>query len=394
MIVHDVADDATRQAHSRSGFATRLIALLRKELRQMLRDRSNLAVGLVLPFVLILLFGYGLSFDVTHAPVAVVLEDSSPTARNVVAGLQGSRYIDVQWTRSMDDAEARMRAATVQAIVRVPSDFSAQLAQGRARVQLVLNGVDTTSATALEAYVNGAIGTWAEHERDRSGGAGRASASGRGAIQIEQRMWFNEANTSTWYLVPGLLALIMTLIGAFLTSLLIAREWERGTLESLFVTPVRPLEIVLAKLAPYMVVGAIDIAMCLLAARWLFQVPMRGSLWLIVGASLLYLAVSLLLGLFISGVTRNQFKASQIALIVSFLPAMMISGFVFDLRNVPTMVQVVSQVLPATHFMGLIKTLFLAGDNWRVVLRECGFLCLYTVVLFVATTRTMRKRLD
>jgi ABC-2 type transport system permease protein len=209
-----------------------------------------------------------------------------------------------------------------------------------------------------------------------------------------QRVWFNEANTSTWYLVPGLLALVMTLIGAFLTSLLIAREWERGTLESLFVTPVRPTEIVLAKLVPYLVVGAIDLVLCLLAARFLFHVPMRGSLAVIVAASLLYLVVSLLLGLFISGATRSQFKASQVALLASFMPAMMLSGFVFDLRNMPVVVQVVSQILPATHFMGLIKTLFLAGDNWRLVVRDCAILMLYVAALFLATRRTMRKSLE
>ena len=186
----------------------------------------------------------------------------------------------------------------------------------------------------------------------------------------------------------------MTLIGAFLTSLLIAREWERGTLESLFVTPVRPLEIVLAKLAPYLLVGAVDLALCLLAAKFLFHVPMRGSLWVIVLASLLYLTVSLLLGLFISGKTRNQFQASQVALLISFMPALMLSGFIFDLRNVPVVVQAVSQLLPATHFVGLIKTLFLAGDNWPMILRDCAILTLYALVLTGAVRRTLRKTLD
>jgi ABC-2 type transport system permease protein len=206
-------------------------------------------------------------------------------------------------------------------------------------------------------------------------------------------MWFNEASSSTWYLVPGLVALVLTLIGAFLTSLLIAREWERGTLESLFVTPVRPLELVLAKLAPYLVIGIIDLVMCLFAARFLFEVPIRGSLGAIVLVSLLYLIVSLSLGLFISGVTRNQFQASQLALLASFMPAMMLSGFIFDLRNMPVAVQVVSQILPATHFMGLIKTLFLAGDNWPMVVREGSILALYGIVLIAASRRTLRKRL-
>ncbi len=372
-----------------SGFTRRFIALLRKEVRQMLRDTSTLAVGLMLPAVLILLFGYGLSFDVKNAPVAVVLEDGSPTARDVLAGLAGSPFLAPVWTSSMPDAERRMRDGEVRAIVRVPADFSRRLAAGQAQVQLLLNGVDSNTAAAVESYVGGAIAAWAQRNADRAGGK-----AGAGGVELVQRVWFNEASTSTWYLVPGLIALVMTLIGAFLTSLLIAREWERGTLESLFVTPVRPLEIVLAKLAPYLLVGAVDLALCLLAARFLFDVPMRGSLSVIVFASLLYLAVSLLLGLFISGKTRNQFQASQVALLASFMPAMMLSGFIFDLRNVPLVVRGVSQLLPATHFMGLIKTEFLAGDDWPMILRDCTILIVYAIVLTVAVSRTLRKTLD
>jgi ABC-2 type transport system permease protein len=193
--------------------------------------------------------------------------------------------------------------------------------------------------------------------------------------------------------VPGLLVLVLTLIGAFLTSLLIAREWERGTLEALFVTPVRPLELVLAKLAPYLVIGTIDLFVCLLAARFLFEVPIRGSMLAIVASSLLYLTVSLSLGLFISGATRSQFLASQMALLASFMPALMLSGFIFDLRNAPVVIQIVSQVLPATHFMGLLKTLFLAGDNWSLVARNCSILAFYAIILIVASRRSLRKRL-
>ena len=372
-----------------SGFVRRFVALMRKETRQMLRDRSNLAVGLALPLALILLFGYGLSFDVKDVPLALVMDDNSPTAQDAVAGLFGSPYLKPMRVASMQDAEQRMRAGEVQGIVRVPIDFSRGVAAGSARVQLIVNGVDALTAATVEGYVNGALGTVFQQRVDRNAGNG-ASA---GSIVLMQRMWFNEASNSTWYLVPGLIALVMTLIGAFLTSLLIAREWERGTLEAMFVTPVRPLELVLAKLAPYMVVGAIDLAMCLIASKYLFKVPMRGSLALVIVASLLYLMVALLLGLFISGRTRNQFEASQLALLVSFMPAMMLSGFVFDLRNMPVAVQVVSQLLPATHFMSMIKTLFLAGNDWPSTLQSCGILLIYVVVLTFASRQMLRKKL-
>jgi ABC-2 type transport system permease protein len=374
---------------SASSFHRRFVALLRKETRQLLRDRSNLAVGLLLPVLLILLFGYGLSFDVSDAPIAIVLEDRAPQARDVLAGLVGSPFIAPVWTTDMSDAVARMRAGDVRAVLRVPPDFTRQLTVGQGRLQLLLNGVDTNTAATIESYVSGAVGAWGERQVDRAGG----SEAGAARIVLVSRMWFNETSNSTWFLVPGLLALVLTLIGAFLTSLLIAREWERGTLESLFVTPVRPLELVIAKLTPYLVIGTIDLIVCLLAAHFVFQVPIRGSLLAIVLASMLYLVVSLSLGLFISGVTRNQFQASQLALLASFMPAMMLSGFIFDIRNMPVAIQVVSQVLPATHFMGLIKTLFLAGDNWAMVAREGSILALYGLVLIAASRRSLRKRL-
>jgi len=375
---------------SASGFATRLVALIRKETRQMLRDRSNLVVGLLLPIGLILVFGFGISFDVKDARVTVVLEDNSPTARDVVAGLQGSPYLAPTWVSSMTDAERMLRAGETDAILRVPIDFSRRLAAGDGQLQLVLNGIDSSTAATIEGYVNGALAIPTQQQADRGGNKPPAAAT----VAVVQRIWFNEANESTWFVVPGLVVLVMTLIGAFLTSLLVAREWERGTLESLFVTPVRPLELLIAKLAPYLVIGAIDLMMCVLASKLLFQVPIRGSMWVIVVASLLYLIVSLELGLFISATTRNQFAASQMALLISFMPAMMLSGFVFDLRNVPVAVQVISQLLPATHFMGLIKTLFMAGDYWPDILRDCGILALYAVVLIEATRRALKKRLD
>lgn len=368
----------------------RLRALVRKENRQMLRDRSNLVVGLLLPLIMILLFGYGLSFDVTDARVAVVMEEQSAASINAVAGLVGSDYLSPIWTTSMVEAEALIRKGEADAILRVPASFTRDVVAGHGQLQLILNGVDSNTAQSIEGYANSAIQTALLHIADRQASPAAASAS----VSVVQRVWFNEASNSTWFLVPGLIVLIMTLIGAFLTSLLIAREWERGTLEALFVTPVRPLELVLAKLAPYMIIGTIDLVMCLIAAKILFGVPMRGALSVIILSSLLYLLVSLALGLVISGLTRNQFAASQVALLASFLPALMLSGFVFDLRNVPTVIQVISKVLPATHFMGLIKTLFLAGNYWPQILAANAILLIYAVVLIWIARRTLAKRLD
>ena len=372
-----------------TAFFNRLSALTIKESNQLLRDKSSLAIGLILPIILILLFGYGLSFDLSHGRVGVVVQHSSPQSQQLISGLNGTTYLDIQQYHSFVQAEQAMGKAEIDAIVNLPTDFAEQSAKGTATIQVISNGRSISIASALQGYISGALATTQAIQADR-----QQIAPSSGVITVEQRMWFNESANSTWFIVPGLIVLILTLIGAFLTALLIARERERGTLEALFVTPVRPLEIVLAKLIPYIMIGMIDIVICLIATHFLFEVPMRASLLSIISASFLYLLVSLLMGLTISGFAQNQFKASQIALLASFMPALMLSGFVFDTRNIPFVVQIISQILPATHFMSLIKTLFLGGDNWALWLKECSVLMLYVVIFTVASCMSLKKRLS
>lgn len=375
---------------SAGGFWRRLASLTRKEVRQLVRDRSNLLIGIGLPIALILIFGYGLSLDVKRAIVAIVLDDPSPVARDVAAGISRTEYLEPHLVRSFAEGEKLMRAREVDAVVQFPSDFTRNLNDGHAQIQVLVQGSDATRAASVSTYVSSALAGYAEKQADRGAG----SASQAGAVTIVQRMWFNAANTSTWYLVPGLIVLIMTLVGAFLTALVMAREWERGTLEALFVTPVRPVEILLAKIIPCFGIGMIGLALCLLAARFLFDVPIYGSFVVLVIASMLYMLVALGIGLLISAVTKNQFLASQIALLASFLPAMMLSGFIFDLRNVPTAIRVIGNLLPATYFMELVKSLFLAGDFWPMILKNCAILAAYAVALLGLARLVTRKRLD
>jgi ABC-2 type transport system permease protein len=368
----------------------RLAALVRKEFRQLLRDASNLAIGIVLPMALILIFGYGLSLDVRHAPLAIVMEDPSPAAHEAVAGLLLSDAFAPVMLASMHEAQTLMRERKVDAVVRVPADFSRRQAAGDARIQLLLHGTDANRAGIISRYVTGTLAQ--PRQADRLGA--NPATSSMGMAVIEQRMWYNAANTSTWYLVPGLIVLVMTLVGAFLTALVMAREWERGTLEALFVTPVRPVEILLAKIIPYFMVGMLGLVLCLCAARLLFHVPLQGSLAVLLLSSMLYLFVAVGTGLVISSVTRNQFLASQVALLSSFMPSLMLSGFLFDLRSVPAAIRAVGNVLPATYFMELIKTLFLAGNVWPLIFRNCAVLALYAVVLLGVARAVTRKRLD
>jgi ABC-2 type transport system permease protein len=367
----------------------RLRALTVKETRQLLRDKSNLMVGLFLPVVLILIFGYGLSFDVRNAPVGIVSQDTSPTARDVVAGFYLSPYFTVTELHSMADARRLMRAGKIEAIVYLQTDFSRRLAAGDATIQVLVNGVDANRARVLEGFAQGAIGQWSI----KRAAAGAGGAMPAPAVRLETRLWFNEANTSTHFLVPGLIVLIMTLNGALLTSLVMAREWERGTLESLFVTPIHTGELIASKLIPYFGVGLCGLAMCLLAGKFLFFVPIRGSLLLIVFISMLYLLVSLSLGLLISAATKNQFLASQIALITSFLPALMLSGFIFDLRSVPAIVRAISTVLPPTYYVEALQTLFLAGNVPGLIIKDIAVLIVAAVVLLVLIRINTRKQL-
>lgn len=368
-------------------FRRRLAALVAKEFRQLLRDPGNLAIGIILPIILILLFGYGLSLDVRNAPLAVVLEDSSPQAHEAVSGLALSPYLAPVLLPAMRDAEAMMRERRVDGILRLPSDFSRRLAAGDAHVQLLVHGGDANRARIVMGYVQNALAQSARRAADQIG------KSAAGLIAIEQRLWFNSANTSTWSLVPGLIVLIMTLVGAFLTALVMAREWERGTLESLFVTPVRPLEILLGKLIPYFALGLVGLLLCLAAARLLFAVPMQGSFTLILAVSMLYLLVALGMGLVISAATRSQFLASQLALVLSFMPALMLSGFLFDLRSVPVVVRFIGQLLPATYYIELLKTLFLAGNVWPLIAKDCAVLMLHATLLLGAAVAMTKKRL-
>lgn len=370
-----------------ANFRRRLAALVRKEFRQLLRDPGNLAIGIVLPIALILLFGYGLSLDVRNAPIAVVLEDASPQAHEAVSGLALSPYLAPVLLPAMSEAEALMKARRVDGILRLPSDFSRRLAAGDAHVQLLVHGGDANRARIVMSYVQSALGQPAR----RSAETGSKASAGQ--VVVEQRLWFNTANTSTWFLVPGLIVLIMTLVGAFLTALVMAREWERGTLEALFVTPVRPIEILLGKLIPYFALGLVGLVMCLAAARWLFAIPIQGSLILILAVSMLYLFVALGLGLVISAATRSQFLASQLALVLSFMPALMLSGFMFDLRSVPAVIRFVGQLLPATYYIELLKTLFLAGNVWPLIVKDCAILCLHATVLLGGALAMTKKRL-
>lgn len=383
------AADKDINARARS-FLVRLRALTRKEFRQLLRDSSSLLIGIFLPLVLIFLIGYGVSMDVRNIPTAVVLEDASPAAQDMLSFTRGSAYFETRYVTSMREAEELLRARKIEAIIRVPPAFTESLQQKRARVQLIVRGTDSVTANMVQGYVESAIAQWQARNLQNFS----ADENSAGMVTASSRTWFNDADSSTWYLVPGLLVMITTIVGVFLTALVMAREWERGTLEALFVTPAKPLEIMLAKMAPYFLIAMLGFFICLAAARFVFGVPLHGSPAVLLAASMLYLVVALGIGLVISAVTKNQFLACQIAIVVSLMPVMMLTGFLFDLRSVPVWVSAVGYVLPPTYYMELVKTLFLAGNNWQLIAKNCLILALYAVFFFALAWHVTRKRLE
>jgi ABC-2 type transport system permease protein len=373
--------------HEAAASARRVGALVRKELKQVVRDPSSIAIGVILPLILILLFGYGLSLDVKDARIAIVLEEASPAAVEIVSGLELSSYFSPQVVTSMAEAERRMLASEVDGIVRLRSDFARQASLGQAEVQVLVNGTDANTARLIEAYVQAAIAQVGARQ------AAEGASLPSGSAVLRDRLWFNEPNDSHYFLVPGLVVLVMTLIGALLTALVMAREWERGTLESLFVTPVRAYEILLGKTIPYFLLGMVGLALCVLAARFMFAVPIRGSVWILTVVSMLYLLVALGIGLLISSAVKNQFVASQVTTLVTFLPALMLSGFVYDLRSVPVGVRVLTYFMPARYFVTLLQTIFLAGDVWSVIVPNTIALAVMAVLLGLATRHVTRKKL-
>jgi len=374
---------------TRGGVAMRLSGLVRKEFLQIIRDPSSIAIAFVMPVALLLLFGYGVSLDSEHVPVAVVVEQASSDTADFIASIDGSLYFSPIPMRSLPQATEALLAGRVDAIVHLRANFADELRRpDGAPIQVIANGVNANTARIVEGYIEGAWFTWLAHRAQEQGRELRVP------VRVEQRVWFNSELRSRNYLVPGLVVVIMTLIGALLTAMVMAREWERGTMEALMVTPVGVSELLLGKLIPYFLLGAGGMLLSVAMAVWLFEVPLRGSFWLLFLTASLFLFVALGMGLLISSVAKNQFIAGQVAIIATFLPAFLLSGFIFDIGSMPAVVQTITHIVAGRYFVAISNTLFLAGDVWSVILPNALALALMAAIFLGLTWRTTRKRLE
>jgi len=367
----------------------RVRGLVRKEFLQVLRDPSSIAIAFLLPAVLLLLFGYGVSLDAQDLRLGIVTEQPSAEAASFVGSFQRSRYFAPHLYLDRQRAQAALKAHSLDAVLVLPGDFAARLkGDWDAPIQLIVNGVDANTARLMEGYVRGTWEAWLKREL-----AARAMELPQ-PVELQPRVWFNAELRSRNYLVPGLIAINMTLVGALLTALVMAREWERGTLEALMVTPITLRELLVGKTLPYFVLGMGGMAVSVAMAVWEFGVPLRGSLWVLLLCSSLFLLVALGMGLLISVVARNQFVAGMVAIVATFLPAFLLSGFLFDIDSMPVPVQVITHLVAARYFIAIIQSLFLAGDLWGVILPNTLALAVMAVVFFGLARKRLHKRLE
>ncbi len=366
----------------------RLRGFLRKEWLQIIRDPSSIVVAVILPMVMLVLFGFGVSLDAKDQPAAVVIETSAPEAQDFLASLRATPYITPTLAPDRRTAVEWMRTGKVRAMIVLPSDFGAQMHRANgAPIQVLVNGTDSNTARLMAGYIQGIWATWLQDKA-------QIDRTPVQAIAVQSRIWFNEAVDSHRSIIPGLIAVIMTLIGALLTALVIAREWERGTMEALLTTPLTKTELLLGKLLPYFGLGMGGMIVSTVFALTVFGLPFVGSVWVLLLASSLFMLVVLGFGLMASTITRNQFSASILALTATMLPGMLLSGFIFDIRSMNPVVQVITHIVPARYFVEILKTLFLAGDIWAVILPNLGALALMAAILLTITARKTTRNLE
>ncbi|HVJ43402.1 MAG TPA: ABC transporter permease [Dongiaceae bacterium] len=369
----------------------RLLALLRKEFVQILRDPSAIMIAFVMPVALLLLNGYGLSLDAKNVAFGVVMEAQTPRTISLYRAFVDTPYLASRPYRTADAAETALLDREIKGYIVVRADTVRNLSD-QLKPQpylIVVDGVDANTARIVEGYAAGVLGGW--YQREATNGSLSSIAPG---VVLEHRYWFNPELRSTSFIVPGLIAVVMTLVGALLTAMIVAREWERGTMETLMASPASVLEVMLSKLLSNFVLGMMAMAVSVILGLVLFQVPFRGSFLMLALVSALFLISALALGLLISTVARNQFVAAQITFITTYMPALMLSGLLFDIASMPQWIQDLTHIVAARYFVACLQTLFLAGDISAVLLPNAIILFGFAIAFSLITLRRMTRNLE
>lgn len=372
------------------GKLRRLCALIKKEGFQIIRDPSSLLISVVLPLFLLFIYGFGVSLDIDHLRIGLVVEDNPANVKSLIESFTNSTYLDVKVVHQRKDIIDDITRGAIRGFIVIPSYFS-QFDLNPDQIppiQVIADGSETNTANFVHNYANGAIENWLEQRAIE-----RAHPT-HSVIDVASRMWYNEEIESRYFLLSGSLAIIMTLIGTLLTALVVAREWERGTMEALMSTTVQIDELVLGKLIPYFILGMMSMMLCVLVSVWGYGLPLRGSLLLLLLVSAVFLVAALGLGLLISTFSRNQLLAYQISVLVGFLPSYILSGFLFEISSMPAWVQFLTYFMPAKYFVTCLQTLFLVGNVWKLILTNLLIMTIMGTILFIFTSYKTVKRLD
>ena len=372
----------------------RVRAVFRKEFLHIVRDPRSLAMALLIPVLMLGLFGYALSLDVNHIPAMIFDQDNSQASRDLIQRFRGSSYFDVRSvTGDYASIEKGINSNKLVFGLVIPPDFSRLLEAGKdAPVQVLLDGSDSNTASIAMAYVTAVVSLYSV-ERIAQRLDQRAGIQPKLVTDAQVRVWYNNDLKSRNFIVPGLIPVILMIIAALLTSLCIAREWENGTMEQLLSTPIRPTELLLGKLAAFFVLGAADTVMSLLAAVFLFSVPLKGSLIFLGVSSFIFLFGALSWGIFISAATKSQLIAYQVGLLSSFLPAFLLSGFIYAVDNMPTVIRFITNFVPAKYYVTIMKGIFLKGVGFEVMWLEVLWLTVYAVVIFALAVSKMKPKI-
>ncbi|HEY5512068.1 MAG TPA: ABC transporter permease [Geomonas sp.] len=373
----------------------RVSAIARKEFLHVVRDWRSLGIGIAIPIVMLFLFGYALTLDVDRVPLVVWDQSATPASRDFVSAFSASRYFAlVQNAGSYREIERAIDSRRAVIALVVPVDFAGRLASGRGvSVQAILDGSDSNVAAFALGYAEAVTGGFSERVTvDLQRRSGRPPPA-RG-LELQPRVWFNTDMESRNYIFPGLIAIVMMVIAALLTSLTFAREWEGGTMEQLIATPVTGGELILGKLVPYFAIGMLDLLLSVLVGEFFFQIPLRGEIWLIFAASSIFLVGALALGMLISIITKSQFLASQIALVATMLPAFLLSGFVFPIANMPYPIQLFTHIITARYFVVLLRGIYLKGLGLGTLAGEALLLALFAVLVLALAHHKFRKKIE
>jgi ABC-2 type transport system permease protein len=367
----------------------RTLAMAEKEVQHIRRDVRTLYLALAMPVLMLVLFGFGISFDVDHLELAVVDQDRSEASRALVRHFTAAQeFTAVQEGTSPEEAMQALRRGHAVAVLVVPRGFSQDMMRGSAQVQLLLDGADGNTATQALGKAQALV--QAASQRLRPPGASLPAPP----LEVRVRTLFNPTGRSALYLVPGLAAYLLAIVAVLITALTVAREWERGSMEQLFATPVGRLEIVVGKLLPYLGIGLLQVLLVLTVGAWVFGVPVRGSLMALGLAALLFLIGMLGQGLLISVVTRNQVVATQLATMTSMLPSMLLSGFIFPIENLPLPLRLLSTLIPARYFVSTLRGVLLRGNGLAELWPQLVALTLFAALMLAAAMGRFQRRLD